>query len=282
MVNEYIWDQIQSKMSLSAPENTAVNLVFISLVDGGIKARVLNPSLLEETSNLTELAQKVVNRSNLSESSEVFIYEEFGLELKHLILQTVTNSVNIPDSTDTYTIQGSILTEDSLKTVVDFSKRISTDKNSLFDELESILSKEGDLKPNERLSHGNINQVYYVDNELDTGWKFDGTIYRLTDKPYNYWAKGPETNYPTNMEEWYEFASETESEKKQVKNRDTYPIHFHPMKRDLHRSHPYIEWYHNIEQIVRNDLSCSDPFQLSIWDIQFDKVSITISGQIII
>lgn len=161
----------------------------------------------------------------------------------------------------------------------DFLFQISSsypERHELFDRLADVFEEMGYIEAPDELASGTVNQFYHTDESHigQEGWETDGTAYRYTDEPYEYW-NGSEK--PRDIDEWVEFASETEAKAELIRSRDTHRIHFHPSKWGLREDHPLVEYMHEAERILKRDVSTQSG-DIHLAELQTTPYKTTIKG----
>lgn len=294
---EDIWSKLTEKLDPSTHTVDNIKSVSVKTRTGGVVARTIrgpdqeivsesdeddSPSSLEEIEQSLEEAREEIE--DIKTNEDVFIYEEFGLSLKSMIERKVEEVVESTPALTECDIRRVTVTEESIIPVVYMSTQVPTSETDLYDRLSEILYEEDEIDSPDEFSHGAIDSVYYTDSGFSEGWEFDGTLYRLTKEPYKYWSEGPDTDYPTNMEEWAEFASDSESSKEQTLNRDDHLIHFHPMARGLSEDHPYIDWFNDAEELAEDkfEVDKDEVRDLSLSTVDIDEKTVYLEVSLVI
>lgn len=289
-----IWMQLVHKLEPSTHTVDEIEEVSVSLRNGGITARTKTPLNTESNhSNEKSIDPEEIDpedieidESEIETNEEVFIYEDFGIEIKSIVENRIEDVVNSTPPLCNTEITRVTVNEDQINAVLSLKTTVSTEDTDLYHRLSQILSEQDDIESSDKFGYGVIDGVYRIDEDSigSTGWEFDGTLNRLTDEPYKYWSSGKDTDYPTNMEEWAEFASETEAEKEQKLRRDQTPIHFHPMKRGLAEDHPYIEWFKDAEELALSKFKINEDLVESIYltTVTLDAASIEFKVNVVV
>lgn len=234
-----LWDRFSQKLDLDARKE-----VRLEVIPGGIQAKPMIP--VEE---IQEIEQK---------EDPVFTFTtDFGIAVKQYILSTVDDLMHENSSKLDYNIYRIIVTPDSGLTIcVHFTSKTRTEW--IFQDLSEALVESKDIEDSSELAYGSITQVHEntnPDSELYEGWRFDGTLYKYTQTPYDYWKSSSEESYPENMKEWAEFASDSKEEEQFILNKDKHVVHFHPSKYNLSALHPLIQWWHKVEEYSKDQYS---------------------------
>jgi hypothetical protein len=263
-----IWESLVDKVKPATIPEEPIESIGVSIQEGGIKAVTLDPiptydfdHIDEEIDikqdDISELQRKLdkesenmeENPEDYPENEEVFIYEDLGTDIKGMIMERLSDALLDAPVLSSCEFVRCTVTEEEISAVFELSYHI--DKNWIKDDLAEILADEGRIDSSSDLAYGSIDTVYCSDSDISSfsGWTFDGTLYRYTETPFEYWSAGRDTDYPTNMDEWVEFVSESKEEKAVAKNRDKHVIHFHPMKNQLDEDDPYIQWFKRVEEL---------------------------------
>lgn len=254
--NTKVWENLVEKVSPVTVSDDPIERIIIHLEQGGVKATASIPnSFNTKSQNNVQPEEQKANESMKFEKSDVeeedyerngsvFIYEDFGIEIKQKILEALSDAIVDASIPFSYNLVRCTVTKETINPVFEISHR--TSENWIKDDLAEVLSEEGRIDKKPDLAFGRIDNVYKSEglgfNDEDSeGWEFDGTLYRYTHKPFEYWSQ------PDNMNEWVDFASDSEDTKQVVRDRDEHLVHFHPMKHQLDDNHPYIQWFKKVE-----------------------------------
>lgn len=258
-----VWNELTDVLEPVTVAEGEIESIRVSVCNGGVKVKTAEPiptpdyeqdigDFDPEEDDPQEHIEKFreqreeIDPEDMPENEEIQLYDDFGIQLKQLILDRVEDSVVNTPTLASVSVTRCTVTEDNISPVVTLTNRTNRD-TEVKDELATALVEAGSLESEEKLAYGRIDSVYYNDGEIgDDGWEFDGTLYKYTDKPYDYWEKGADTDYPRDMDEWAEFASETEGRKQHILEKDTHVVHFHPMKRGLSDDNPLIQWHKSV------------------------------------
>lgn len=294
---EDLWSKLTEKLGPSTNTVDNIKSVSVKTRTGGIVARTIrgpdqdievesdeneSPSSLEEIEqSLKETREEI---EDIETNEDVFIYEEFGLRLKGMIERKVEEVVENTPALTEYDIRRATVTQESITPVVYMSTQVPTSETDLYERLSNILYKQDNIDSPHRFSHGTIDSVYYSESGFSEGWNFDGTLHRLTKEPYKYWSDSSDTDYPTNMEEWAEFASDSESSREQTLNREDHLIHFHPMERGLSEDHPYITWFNDAEELAedRFEVDEDEVQDMSLSTVDIDEKTLHLQVSLVI
>jgi hypothetical protein len=289
-----IWDFLVEKLKPATVDDSPIKSIGINIREGGIMATTLEPTPTYdynyidedfdiEECDISEMQSKLKkeeeemqeNPEKYPENESVFIYEQIGNDIKQKIMERLSKSVSsTPTLSSTEYIRGTV-TEDKMSAVFEISHH--SNEEWIKKELGEILTEQGHIDKPDELAYGTIDNVYSNERSESSfsGWEFDGTLYRYTDAPFEYWSKGQNSEYPTNMAEWEEFASESEIEKSIVKNRDKHIIHFHPMEHQLNEDHPLIQWFKKVEELSLSQYEIQEEY---IESFRLSAVSMDDSG----
>lgn len=227
----------------------------------GINVETLDPdgfSAQENESSESSSPTDVEFDSALKETEDIehneslFIHEEPAPTLIRLMYKSLESAVI--DSPTFCSIRPDnyspiIIRED--ETVFRFNISVtSIGRDELFTKLGNLMADMDYIKNPNLLASATIDSIYETqDSEFgQDGWHIDGTAYRYTKEPYDYWSEGANNESPVNMEEWVEFSAETEAQANLVRDRDMHAIHFHPRNDGLDENHSLVQWLTEAEE----------------------------------
>lgn len=130
------------------------------------------------------------------------------------------------------------------------------ERTHLYESLPKTLVDLGYINECTEFAYGIIDTCHY--DSIDDGWRVDGTLYKYTDEPYTYWSRGSNDNYPENMDEWVDFAGETDAEKRQIRNKDRHLIHFHPTEINVDEENSLVKWFNDSEDAIKSHVSLTN------------------------
>lgn len=263
---EGVWNDITEILDPVTVAEGEIESVRLTVCNGGVNAKTAEPiptpdydsdvgEFDPEEDDPQEHIEKLQERTkditeeDLPENEEIKLYNDFGVYLKNLIFDRLEEAVISTPPRSSCSVVRCTVTEDSISPVVTLKNRVNGE-SWVKDDLATALDESGRIESEEKLAYGTVDSVYYDDGyhlSDDEGWRFDGTLYKYTDEPFDYWSEGHDSDYPTNMEEWAEFASDTEGRKEHILNKETHAVHFHPMERGLSDDNPLIEWFMDVQ-----------------------------------
>lgn len=290
---EHIWKKLTNKLEDSTHTVENIRSVSVKIRNGGIVATTIRGPDQEfdsenegreplEDQDIDEILEKTKEEiEDIKTNESVFIYEDFGIELKNIVYNKVRNIVRSTPTITSCEIRRVTVTKESINPVVHLEKTVPCSRTNLYEKFSQILSDEGLLESEDEFSHGTIDSVYYSDMGISEGWSFDGTLYRLMEEP---WSERDEEDYPDDEEEWAEFTSDTESSKIQSMNRDYHLMHFHPMQTGLNDDHPFIKWFENAERIAKEDFEIDNDqaMDFSLKRVELDEVRVVLGLSIVL
>lgn len=259
-----IWNELTDVLEPVTVAEGEIESVRVSVCNGGVKVRTsepiptpdyeqdisdFDPEEDDPQEHIKEFRERreEIDPEDMPENEEIQLYNDFAIQLKQLILDRVEDAIVDTPHLSSVSVTRCTVTEENMSPVVTLTSRVNGD-TEVKDELATALVDTDTIEKAGKLAYGSVDSVYYSDDQIgDDGWRFDGTLYKYTDEPYDYWAKGSDTDYPRNMDEWAEFASETEGRKQHILEKETHAVHFHPMKRGLPDDNPLIQWYKSVQ-----------------------------------
>lgn len=238
-VPDGIWDHIYARIRLVLKESVDEDSMRIrfELHSGGIKATI--PS---------HLVDRDINDEQSNEDYTVTIATDLAYELHSEIYKHVEDSLIDTPNNSSINYYYFVLSKNELQMTILLTMPELMRESTLYTELSEILAEENVVDSTDAFSHAVIDTCHknakeLWDDDFET-WRFDGTVYFHTDKPYKYWSKGEDNDFPRDMREWYEFASEDNVDKTLLQTQnEQFRVHKHPTKWRIKRDHPYIEWY---------------------------------------
>ena len=287
-IEKATWNKLCEKLAPSTKASGEIEKVVVKLRNGGIVATTCEPRPSIEDVSFDE-SQEPPFESNSGEESEieqneeVFIYEDFGIEIKTLIDDCLESAIRDTPVNCSVEFRRAILDDEYIRPVFRVNVGLSSNKTNLYTELADALVANERIDSRQEFAYGSIDKCWYNDGErgFTEGWEFDGTLYRYTQEPYRWWSEGPDTDEPSDMDAWAEFASETESEREQVRNRDRHVVHFHPMERGLSKDNSYVQWFNKAEDILYDKIELSgseESFRLN--SVRLDESGVNLEGSL--
>jgi hypothetical protein len=189
---------------------------------------------------------------DIENNESLFIHEEPAPTLIKLMYESLESA--IIDTPTFCNIQPNnyspiVIQEDETEFGFDISIT-SIGRDELFTELRDLMADMDYIENPSFLASATIDSIYETQNSEfgQDGWHIDGTAYRYTKEPYEYWSKSADNESPVNMDEWVEFSAETEAQANLVRNRDMHAIHFHPRNDGLDNNHPLVQWLTKAEE----------------------------------
>lgn len=271
-----VWDDITDVLNPVTVAEGEIESVRVSICNGGVRAKTaepiptpdygsdigdFDPEKDDAQEHIEEFREqrRELSEEDMPENEELLLYDELGLYLKDLIMGSVEEAVVDTPTLSSLSVTRCTITEDKISPIVTISNQVRGDEQ-VKSELAEVLANCDIIESSDKLAYGVVDSVYELDSGYDSGdgWKFDGTLYKYTDEPYSYWSEGSDSDYPDNMSEWAEFASDTEGRKQHILSRDTHVVHFHPMKTGLSDDHALIQWFDDVRSKAFSECKFED------------------------
>lgn len=242
-----IWRMLKSKLEPATDAEGDIEEITVRFKNGGLKARTTKPFVkhpFSPSSNENEGEEE-----SDEENTEVFIRNEKVHKIKSSVCEVIDNTIIETPVMSSLNIDKVIVKEDIMHPVITL-EHLDYNIDWIMSDLSDALVETNFIDSPEELAYGCIDRCGY--NEEKNVWSIDGTMYRYTDEPYKYWSAGSDTDFPTNMDEWFEFVSDSEREKEIVKNRDVRMVHFHPARYRAEESDPLVKWYKKVSKFIQD------------------------------
>lgn len=229
--------------------------VSFSLEKPGITASVKKPFPEIEHQDYDEQFSEIEHQDydEYPKNKTVTFREPPAPRIKKGIVETLFKNVkNTPPSTS-LGIENIIIRPEGIHVFYEIYKTgVDNFEPSLYKELADALVDENYLDKPGDFAGGNLS-MYETEEEYIQGgdegkYELDGTLYRFTRQPYKYWSAGRDTDYPTNIEEWAEFASNSEEEKERKLKKDKYRVHFHPSGIRVDENNSLVQIFKKVEK----------------------------------
>lgn len=250
-----IWEKLSSEVEPYTVAEGDIKSISISFKEGGVVATTLDPMPTVDQDEDFPSAEDV---DEIPENESVFIYEDYGVKLKKMILEEYHTKFDNSEIVE-HEIVNTTVTKESIETSCRFSVTLEPDESQyVYDGLAEGLVANGEIDNKSDFAFGTIRRAYYTeDGLLEDGWEFDGTIYRYTDEPYEWWSE------PENIEEWADFVSDSEREREHELNKERYIVHQHPTEHGLDDSNSYIKWFKDTQEVLRKTVDANEEVYLT-------------------
>lgn len=192
-----------------------------------------------------------IDEEDIPRNGEVTFYEPPAPQIRQAMVADLLDHVRQTPPAVSIGIRRIIVTEEGINTYYELRRAgMDTGSNSLYETLAEALHEEEYLDSPDNFGGGTLNMYEQSEEFRFSGegkYRVDGTLYRLTEEPYKYWSAGPDEDYPTDIEEWAEFASDNEVDKKRQLEKDQYRIHFHPSGFGVGESNSLVGFFRTAE-----------------------------------
>lgn len=269
------WEELTDRLNPITVSDDPIEEISLTVKSGGVMAETVLPS---SYSNI-DFDESVEDIEDMDENEQTLLYDDFGIQLKNKIMDTVESAFTRTPTNASITVSRCIIRENEVQLQCSIIHRIKAEEASIFEELAEACVSNEHLDNVDDLAYGTITQCFHEtdDNESFDGWRFDGTLYRYTDTPYEYWKS------PSNMEEWVDFAADSDGMKEVVKNRKNHVVHFHPTGYGLKSTNPYIEWYQKVRTISERQFDVSDRVKkVYLSEVSVDKSRIRFKNSVVL
>lgn len=280
-----MWSALVKKVEPSTIADGDIEEVALKVRNGGVVASTIKPypsidtnideSLTNTDKKLEEVESLFSEEDKIPENGQIFLYEELGIKLKSYINGVIENAIISTPTLSDIQVERAIATEKDITVVLNISFEL---KSNYFDKLSKVLTQLEYIDNPEKLAYGNMDGLYYNDgdNVVNEGWEISGTLYKYNNEPYKIWSESPESNYPSNMDEWLEFATDSSYEKEHIRDRDNLVTHFHIDEYGLEQDSLLVQLYRDVEKEALDMIEVEKSTEVNISTVLIDKTSTTV------
>lgn len=257
-INEKTWSRLCEILEPTIDDDEYIETIRAELSNNGIIAEVEKPI---DISNIEDIQEK---------DKDIMIYEDVGLKVHRRVKDRLKKAIKNTPTVCNIDIRRLIIDKDNINIVCNVTYSTQEEKYNIFDKYSKLFEVNEDFVDRaDEIAYGSIDAHKSPSDE--NLWDFDGTVYKFTDEPYNYWSKGSNTDQPRDMDEWIDFVAENKDEEEIVKNRDEHTVHFHPSKFSLKNEHEYISNWVKINNNVKKRFSIKSYNSFKLRKIHFNR-----------
>lgn len=255
-ISDKEWESLKSYVNPVTYNQNNINSVSLSMKQGGIEA-FANTQVLDRSSENKISGEEVKQRlEQIQDNESVFIYGSLGEKFRQRITEDIESAIQNTPVKSKLELDECLITEEEIEISITIKHRvINTGETNLYSELARASYLNGDIDDEEDFAYGVVDNCCQIDDESsgeNNKWNFDGTLYRFTEEPYDFWSE------PDNMEEWLDFVSDSEGSRKSEMERDRYTVHYHPAKFRISNNNPYIKWFRSAIHLAESRFTTSD------------------------
>lgn len=262
------WESLVTHVQPCTVAEGDIKTVSVIPKNGQVKAETLEPRpsvTLEE-----DLDEQESNDSTLIDGDTGrWFYREVYTAFLDAIQETPPTA-----STD---ITRCLVSEDGIQIACRVEFAVPASDVELYEPLAEYFREQGRIDDDEEFAFGELDKCWESNFDDWDGWETDGTMYKRTPRPYDYWSAGEDSDKvePVDEESWAEFASDSDAEAELIRDKEKHLIHFHPSNYGVDEDHFLVQWFKQAEEHFKNSVETSGECSLNSVAVNPDYTYLT-------